>query len=446
MHKVLIANRGEIAVRIVRACKDMGIASVAVYSDADKDALHVNMADEAVHIGPPIARKSYLNMERILTAAKETGADAVHPGYGFLAESTAFADGCEEAGLKFIGPPAPAIALSGNKSQARKTLREIGIPVIPGSEGVVDNTEAAVEEAEKVGFPVILKASGGGGGRGMRIANSAAELVGAFPTASGEALASFGDPDIYVEKYIRRPRHIEVQILADSHGNVVHLGERECSIQKRYQKLIEESPSPFVDENLRHKMGETAVAAAKAVGYENAGTVEFLVDADKNFYFMEVNARVQVEHPVTEMVTGIDIIAEQLSITAGKTLSVSQKDVVLRGWSLECRINAADPDNDFAPSPGEVDSVVLPGGPWVRIDTYLAPGCFVPPFYDSLVAKLVIWAPDRPSAIARMQRALSELTVQGIQVTTSFHRKILAHEDFRSGDFDTHFLEQFRAI
>ncbi len=445
MNKVLIANRGEIALRIVRACKDLGVASVAVYSDADKDSLHVNMAGEAVHIGPPIARKSYLNMERILAAAKYTGADAIHPGYGFLAESADFAEACKEAGLIFIGPPGTAIALSGNKSRARKILMDIGIPVIPGSEDVIGNAEEAVTAAEKVGFPVILKASGGGGGRGMRIANDPAELVEAFATASGEALASFGNPDIYVEKYIERPRHIEVQILADSHGNVVHLGERECSIQKRYQKLIEESPSPFVDEDLRHKLGETAVAAAKAVGYENAGTVEFLVDADKNFHFMEINARVQVEHPVTEMVTGIDIIAEQLSIAAGEPLSVSQKDVVLRGCAMECRINAADPDNDFAPSPGEVESVVLPAGPWVRIDTYLAPGCLVPPFYDSLVAKLVIWAPDRSIAIARMQRALSELTIQGIEVTTSFHRKVLAHEDFIGGDFDTHFLEQFSA-
>jgi acetyl-CoA carboxylase biotin carboxylase subunit len=443
VHKVLVANRGEIALRILRACKEAGLASVAVYSDADAEALHVKMADEAVHIGPPLARKSYLNMEQILSAAEKTNADAVHPGYGFLAENEAFAEACTAAGVTFIGPPAAAIAMAGNKSAARKTLLELGVPVIPGSEGVVASAEEAVAVADRIGFPVILKASGGGGGRGMRIANDAAELNKAFATASGEARASFGNPDLYVEKYIRRPRHIEIQILADAHGNIVHLGERECSIQKRYQKLIEESPSPLVDEALRQKMGDTAVAAARAIGYENAGTMEFLVDAEKNFYFMEVNARVQVEHPVTEMVTGIDIIAEQLRIAAGKPLSVRQQDVVLRGWSMECRINAADPDNDFMPSPGKVESVVLPGGPWVRTDTYLAPGCLVPPFYDSLVAKLIVWAQDRPAAIARMRRALSELTVEGIAVTTAFHQKVFADKDFQRGDFDTHFLERF---
>jgi len=443
VNKVLIANRGEIALRIVRACKENGISSVAVYSDADADTLHVKMADEAVHIGPPLARKSYLNMERILAAAQETGADAVHPGYGFLAENAAFAEACAGAGLTFIGPPAAAIAMAGNKSAARKTLMELDVPVIPGSEGVACTPEEAVAVAERVGYPVILKASGGGGGRGMRIANDGLELTGAFSTAGGEAGASFGNADLYVEKYIRRPRHIEIQILADAHGNVVHLGERECSIQKRYQKLIEESPSPFVDEDLRRRMGQTAVTVARAIGYENAGTMEFLVDADGNFYFMEVNARVQVEHPVTEMVTGIDIIAEQLRIAAGKPLSMTQDDVVMRGWSMECRINAADPEQDFMPSPGEVGSVILPSGPWVRTDTYLAPGCLVPPFYDSLVAKLVVWAPDRPAAIARMRRALSELIVEGISVTTAFHLNVFADEDFQAGSFDTHFLERY---
>jgi acetyl-CoA carboxylase biotin carboxylase subunit len=382
-------------------------------------------------------------MARIVAAAQESGADAVHPGYGFLAENAAFAEACAAAGLIFIGPPAAAIAMAGNKSEARRTLTGLGVPVIPGSDGIVAGAEEAVAVAREVGFPVILKASGGGGGRGMRIANSAAELKDAFATASGEAGSSFGSPDLYVEKYIPRPRHIEVQILADDYGAVVHLGERECSIQKRYQKLIEESPSPFVDERLRRRMGETAVAAARAIGYRNAGTMEFLVDVEGNFYFMEVNARVQVEHPVTEMVTGIDIVAEQLRIAAGEPLSVSREDVALRGWAMECRINAADPDEDFLPSPGEVTSLSLPGGPWVRTDTYLTPGCLVPPFYDSLVAKLVVWAPDRPGAIARMRRALSELSVEGIAVTTAFHRKVFADEAFCRGDFDTHFLERF---
>lgn len=441
--KVLIANRGEIALRILRACREMGIATVAVYSDADARTPAVALADEAVHIGPPLSRKSYLNTERILEAAKETGADAVHPGYGFLSENAAFARACEKAGLTFIGPSPEAIAMAGDKSTARKTLAELGVPVIPGSKGVVSSAEEAVAAAEAVGYPVIVKASGGGGGRGMRIARNAAELASVFSVASAEAGAAFGNAAVYLEKYIQRPRHIEIQILADDHGHVIHLGERECSIQQRYQKLIEESPSPLVDADLRDRMGRTAVRVARAIGYVNAGTMEFLVDADRNYYFMEVNARVQVEHPVTEMVTGVDIVAEQIRIASGQALSLRQEDVRLTGWSLECRINAADPDQDFMPSPGEVDALILPGGPWVRVDTALVPGCFVPPFYDSLVAKLVVWAPDRLAAIRRMARALSEFRIDGIAVTVPFHQRVIQDPEFRRGDYDTHFLKRF---
>ncbi|MCG6895168.1 MAG: acetyl-CoA carboxylase biotin carboxylase subunit [Desulfobacteraceae bacterium] len=441
--KVLIANRGEIALRILRACREMGIATVAVYSDADARTPAVALADEAVHIGPPLSRKSYLNTERILEAAKETAVDAVHPGYGFLSENAAFARACEKAGLTFIGPSPEAIAMAGDKSTARKTLAELGVPVIPGSKGVVSSAEEAVAAAEAVGYPVIVKASGGGGGRGMRIARNAAELASVFSVASAEAGAAFGNAAVYLEKYIQRPRHIEIQILADAHGHVIHLGERECSIQQRYQKLIEESPSPLVDADLRDRMGRTAVRVARAIGYVNAGTMEFLVDADRNYYFMEVNARVQVEHPVTEMVTGVDIVAEQIRIASGQALSIRQEDVRLTGWSLECRINAADPDQDFMPSPGEVDTLILPGGPWVRVDTALVPGCFVPPFYDSLVAKLVVWAPDRPAAIRRMARALSEFRIDGIAVTIPFHQRVVEDPEFRRGDYDTHFLKRF---
>jgi acetyl-CoA carboxylase biotin carboxylase subunit len=441
--KILIANRGEIALRILRACRDMGIATVAVYSDADARTPAVELADEAVHIGPPLSRKSYLNSGRILEAAKESGADAVHPGYGFLSENAAFARACEKAGLTFIGPSPEAIAMAGDKSTARKTLADLGVPVIPGSKGVVSSSEEAVAAAEAVGYPVIVKASGGGGGRGMRIARDAAELASVFSVASAEAGAAFGNAAVYLEKYIQRPRHIEIQVLADAHGHVLHLGERECSIQQRYQKLIEESPSPLVDADLRDRMGRTAVRVARAIGYVNAGTMEFLVDADRNYYFMEVNARVQVEHPVTEMVTGVDIVAEQIRIASGQALSLRQEDVRLSGWSLECRINAADPDQDFMPSPGEVDALILPGGPWVRVDTALVPGCFVPPFYDSLVAKLVVWAPDRPAAICRMARALSEFRIDGIAVTVPFHQRVIEDPEFRRGNYDTHFLERY---
>jgi len=443
LKKILIANRGEIALRIVNACQAMQIPSVAVFSDADRDALHVRQADEAVHIGPALSRKSYLKIEAILAAAKDTGADAIHPGYGFLSENADFAAACRKNGITFIGPSPETIAMAGNKSEARRILQRAGIPIIPGSEGVLQNTDDACHQAQAAGYPVIIKAAGGGGGRGMRIAHNRRELTEAFALASGEARAAFGNPDLYLEKYIETPRHIEIQILADQQGHMVHLGERECSIQKRYQKLVEESPSPLVDADLRQRMGQSALDVARAIGYQNAGTIEFLVDAAKHYYFMEVNARVQVEHPVTEMVTGIDIVQEQIRIAAGLPLDRQQKDIRVSGWAIECRINAADPDNDFMPSPGEVESLVLPTGPGIRIDTGLYPGCLVPPFYDSLIGKLIAWGPDRPAALERMRQALDDFKIEGIDTTVPFHQRLLAHPDFQAGNFDTHFLEKF---
>jgi acetyl-CoA carboxylase biotin carboxylase subunit len=443
--KILIANRGEIAVRIIRACKEMGIKSVAVFSDADKDALHVKYADEAVNIGPALSRKSYLNMDNIIQAATKTKADAVHPGYGFLSENAAFAQACVDAHLAFIGPTAECIAASGNKSAARKTLMALGISIIPGSDDIITSAQEAVQVAEDVGYPVILKASGGGGGRGMRIANDQDELADAFAVASGEARAACGNPDLYLEKYIEKPRHIEIQILGDHFGNYIHLGERECSIQMRYQKLIEESPSPFVDDALRNKLGETAIQVARSIGYTNAGTMEFLVDKNKNFYFMEVNARVQVEHPVTELVTGLDIVQQQILLAQGEKLTLGQDEIRLNGWSLECRINAADPADNFMPSPGGIKNLILPAGPGVRVDTHIFNGYEISPFYDSLIGKLVVWAKDRNLAIKRMQRALAEFQIEGIKVTVPFHQRVFRDEDFIRGDIDTHFLEKFNA-
>jgi acetyl-CoA carboxylase biotin carboxylase subunit len=442
-NKLLIANRGEIAVRIIRACREMGIKTVAVFSDADKDALHVKYADEAVNIGPALSRKSYLNMENIIKAATQTEADAVHPGYGFLSENAAFAKACVEANLIFIGPSAECIAASGNKSAARKTLMALGISIIPGSDDIITSPQEAFEVAADVGYPVILKASGGGGGRGMRIANDKDELADAFAVASGEARAACGNPDLYLEKYIQKPRHIEIQIIGDHFGNYIHLGERECSIQMRYQKLIEESPSPFVDDALRNKLGETAIQVARSVGYTNAGTMEFLVDKNKNFYFMEINARVQVEHPVTELVTGLDIVQQQILLAQGAELKLRQDEIRLNGWSMECRINAADPADNFMPSPGEIKNLILPGGPGVRVDTHIFNRYEISPFYDSLIGKLVVWAPDRDMAVKRMQRALSEFQIEGIKVTVPFHQRVFQDEDFIKGDIDTHFLEKF---
>ncbi len=442
--KVLIANRGEIAVRVARACRELGVRSVAVYSDADADAPHVRAADEAVHIGPALARKSYLDANRILDAAAQTGAEAVHPGYGFLAENASFARACAERGLVFVGPSPEAIALAGDKARARQTLADQGVPVIPGSPGVLADADEAVDAAESVGYPVMLKAAGGGGGRGLRIARDAAEVRAAFQVAAGEAGASFGNPALYLERYLERPRHIEVQLLADGRGRVVHLGERECSIQMRHQKLIEEAPSPFVDPHLRDRLGQAAVRAARAIGYANAGTVEFLVDADRSFYFMEVNARIQVEHPVTEAVTGVDLVQWQLRIAAGEPLGIAQEDVHLDGWAIECRINAADPAQGFTPSPGEVGEVVLPAGPGIRMDTCLEPHTLVTPFYDSLVGKLVAHGRDRDEAVRRMRGALDQLRVEGIHTTAPLHRAVMDDPDFLAGRIDTRFLERFR--
>jgi acetyl-CoA carboxylase biotin carboxylase subunit len=442
LNKILIANRGEIAVRIIRACREMGIKTVAVFSDADADALHVKHADEAVNIGPALSRKSYLNMDRIIEAATDKKVDAIHPGYGFLSENAAFAQACVDNNRLFIGPSAACIAIAGNKSAARKTLTGLGIPIIPGSEDILASPEAALDVAADVGYPVILKASGGGGGRGMRIAYDKEELLDGFAVASAEARAAFGNPDLYLEKYIEKPRHIEIQIIGDRFDNYVHLGERECSIQMRYQKLIEESPSPFVDEVLRNKLGETAIQVARSVGYSNAGTMEFLLDKNRNFYFMEINARLQVEHPVTELVTGIDIVQQQILLAAGEKLSIVQDDIRLNGWSMECRINAADPANNFMPSPGEITNLILPAGPGVRVDTHIFNHCEISPFYDSLIAKLIVWAKNRQTAIKRMQKSLSEFRIEGIKSTVPFHQRVFQDKDFIQGDIDTHFLEK----
>ncbi|MBT5973709.1 acetyl-CoA carboxylase biotin carboxylase subunit [Desulfobacula sp.] len=439
---ILIANRGEIAVRVIRACKEMGIKTIAVFSDADKDSLHVKYADDAVHIGPALSRKSYLNIDNIIGAAKKTNADAIHPGYGFLSENFNFAKACFDNHIIFIGPSAQSIAKAGDKSAARQTLMDLGIPIIPGSDDILSSSDMACKVADTVGYPVILKAAGGGGGRGMRIASNKEELITAFSIASGEAKIAFGNPDIYLEKYIEKPRHIEIQILGDHFGNYIHLAERECSIQLRYQKLIEESPSSFVDENFRVKLGKTAIRIAKAFDYTNAGTMEFLVDKNKNFYFMEVNARVQVEHPVTELVTGVDIVQQQILIAAGEKLDLKQEDIHLNGWSMECRINATDPNDNFMPSPGQIESILFPGGPGIRIDTHIHDKYMVTPFYDSLIGKLIVWAKDRPAAINRMSRALSEFEIKGIETTIGFYKKVFENDIFQKGEIDTHFLER----
>lgn len=443
--KILIANRGEIAVRIIQSCREMGIATVAVFSDADAGSLHVKNADEAVNIGPPLSRKSYLNIDNIIQAAKKSSADAIHPGYGFLSENHSFAKACVDNDIVFIGPDHKALEIAGDKASARTTLEDLGIRVIPGSKGIVATPEKAASIAEKVGYPVIIKASGGGGGRGMRLAHTPKELAACFKTASGEAGAAFGNPEIYIEKYISRPRHIEVQILGDHNGNFVHLGERECSIQKRYQKLIEESPSPIVNENLREKMGKAAISIARAIGYTNAGTMEFLLDDTGNYYFMEINARLQVEHPVTEMVTGIDLVASQIRIAAGEALGLTQEEIVLKGWAMECRINASDPDENFMPSPGLIGDLALPKGPGVRVDTHLFPGFEVSPFYDALIGKLIVFGEDRKAAIRGMQRALSGFRVEGIKTTIPFHQKIMKQKDFIAGEIDTHFLDRMES-
>lgn len=439
--KVLIANRGEIALRIIRACKELRISTVAVYSNQDSDALHTVFADEAVCIGPAQSNQSYLNTTRIIAAAEITGADAIHPGYGFLAENAEFADMCNSSGITFIGPSADVIRRMGDKAEAKKAMMEAGVPVIPGSKGIVENEEEALKLAEEMGFPIILKAVAGGGGKGMRIVRDFESLSNSFMMARAEAEASFGNPGLYIEKYIESPRHIEIQLLGDQHGNVVHLGERECSIQRRHQKLIEESPSPIVTDEIRQKMGEVAVKGAKHVGYYSTGTIEFLMDADKNFYFMEMNTRIQVEHPVTEMVYNVDLIKEQIRVAAGEKLTLKQSKLKPVGHAIECRINAEDPDRNFIPSPGEITSLYMPGGPGIRIDTHCYASYKIPPFYDSLIAKLIVYGRDRDEAIARLKRALDEYLVEGIKTTVPFHKFVINTPEFQSGNFDTHFIE-----
>jgi len=441
--RVLIANRGEIAVRIIAACRELGIETVAIHSEADRSCLHVELADRAVCVGGPYPSSSYLNITSVIAAAEITGADAIHPGYGFLAENARFAEIVAECGLTFIGPSAAAIRLMGNKSEARRAVQASGVPVLPGSDGPVTGRNEALELAEVIGYPVILKASSGGGGRGMRLAADSRELRGAFDAARMEAEKAFGDPTVYLEKYLVRPRHIEFQVLADGHGRVIHLGERECSIQRRHQKLMEEAPSPALTAELRSTMGAAAIAAARAAAYVNAGTVEFLLSAEGGFYFMEMNTRIQVEHPVTEMVTNVDLVREQLVIAAGERMTVpKRKSLASNGHAIELRINAEDPET-FAPSPGTIRHLVLPGGPGVRVDTHLYAGYTVPPYYDSLLAKLVVHGRDRDEAIVRARRALDMLRIEGVKTSISLHRKILDEDDFQRGDLDTHFMERF---
>lgn len=441
-HKVLVANRGEIAVRIIRACKEMGIFTVAVFSEADRDALHVRMADEAYCIGPAPSKNSYLNMTNLMSVATLTEADAIHPGYGFLAENADFAEICETCNIAFIGPPADAIARMGDKSEAKQTMKEAGVPVIPGSDGLVEDLDEAVAIARDIGYPVVIKATAGGGGKGIRIAEDETSFIHQMKAAQQEAEKAFGNPGVYLEKYLTGMKHVEVQILADKHGNVVHLGERDCSVQRRRQKLIEEAPCPVLTPDIRRQMGEAAVRAAKAVGYSGAGTLEFLLGPDGRFYFMEMNTRVQVEHPVTEMVTGVDIIKEMISVAAGNPLSIRQKDVRLHGWSIECRINAEDPDRNFMPSPGTVQFYLPPGGIGVRVDSAVYQGYAIPPHYDSMVAKLIVWAETRELAIERMKRALNEFYIGGVSTTIPFHLKVLDHAAFREGTMDIRFLEE----
>jgi acetyl-CoA carboxylase biotin carboxylase subunit len=440
--KVLIANRGEIALRILRSCRELGIATVAVYSTVDRNALHVQLADEAVCVGEPASSKSYLNIPNILAAATSRGVDAIHPGYGFLAENDRFAEICRDHGITFVGPSPHAIRSMGDKATAKSTMQRVGVPTVPGSEGLLATPEEAAELAAEMGYPVMIKATAGGGGRGMRLVPGPDQLQSLFKAAQGEAEAAFGNPGLYMEKFIDRPRHVEVQVLADRHGNVVHLGERDCSIQRRHQKLLEEAPSPALDPELRRRMGEAAVAAARSIQYEGAGTVEFLLDRSGGFYFMEMNTRIQVEHPVTEMVTGIDLIAEQLRIAGGEPISVSQDAIVLRGHAIECRINAEDASHNFRPAPGRITGWLPPGGPGVRVDSHVYTGYDIPPFYDSLIGKLIIWAPDRDSALKRMRRALNECAITGIPTTVDFHLRLLDRPEFQRGDVHTKFVEQ----
>jgi len=439
--KVLVANRGEIAVRVIRACREQGIASVAVFSEVDREALHVQMADEAYPIGPPTPAESYLAIDKLVAVARRAGADAVHPGYGFLAENARFAEACAQAGLTFVGPPPAAIRAMGDKTSARKIARDLKVPMVPGTLEPIQSDDEARTLARQVGYPVMLKAAMGGGGKGMRLVRQESELTDALRAARSEAGAAFGDASVYLERAVIEPRHVEIQVLADAHGTVVHLGERECSIQRRHQKLIEESPSPIVDAELRTRMGEAACRVARAAGYVNAGTVEFLLDAEQNFYFLEMNTRLQVEHPVTEMVTGIDLVREQLRIAAGERLGYGQQDLRWNGWAIEVRLNAEDVFHDFVPSTGTITNLRLPGGPFVRLDLGLYEDMQVGLDYDPLLAKLVVWGATRAQAIARMRRALQELHVGGVRTSAPAALAVLEHERFQQGDFDTHFLE-----
>ena len=442
LKKVLIANRGEIAVRIIRACREMGIRTVAIYSEADKNALHKTLADEAICIGPATSNKSYLNIKAILEAACLSGADSIHPGFGFLSENSNFAKMCEEIGIKFIGPNHELIELLGNKSQAKETMKKVGVPVVPGSEGLIKSKEEAIEIAKQIKYPVILKASAGGGGRGIRIAYTEEELKKEYDVVKQEAKVSFNDDSIYIEKFIENPRHIEIQILADEHGNCVHLGERDCSVQRRNQKVLEETPSSVISDKTRKKMGEIAVKAVKQIGYSNAGTIEFLVDKNQDFYFMEMNTRVQVEHPVTEMVTGIDIIKEQIKIASGENLEYQQKDIKIDGHSLEVRINAENPSKNFMPCPGLITGLHLPGGNGIRVDTAIYAGYTVPQNYDSMLAKVIVHGKNREESIAKMRSAIAELVIEGIDTNVEFLYQILENKNFIKNDYDTSFIKK----
>jgi acetyl-CoA carboxylase, biotin carboxylase subunit len=443
--KILIANRGEIAVRVIRACREMGIASVAVYSDVDRASLHVRKADEAYHLGPAAAGESYLNIEKILAAARQSGADAIHPGYGFLSENPRFAHACAEAGVKFIGPTAASMEMMGSKTRARQHMGRVHVPFVPGTSRGVESVDEAARVAEKIGYPIMLKAAAGGGGKGMRLVHASHQLRSALDSAQSEALRSFGDNEVYIEKAILNPRHIEMQVLADEHGNTVYLGERECSIQRRHQKVLEESPSPIVDPEMRRRMGEIAVRVAQAAGYTNAGTIEFLVDEQKNFYFLEMNTRLQVEHPVTELTTGLDLVHLQIRIAAGEKLPFKQDDVLLRGHAIECRIYAEDPDNNYFPSPGKITLLLLPSGPGIRRDSGMYEGWTVPIDYDPLLAKLIGYGTDREQAIARLVRALNEYFVGGIKTNLSLFRRILNDAEFHAGKLDTGYLDRLLA-
>ena len=440
--KILIANRGEIALRILRTCEEMGIATVAVHSTVDRDALHVQLADEAVCIGEAPSSKSYLNIPSIIAAALTRNATAIHPGYGFLAENARFAEICADHEIVFIGPSPEAIRAMGDKSTAKETMIKAGVPTIPGSDGLLKNEKEAAAIAHSIGYPVMIKATAGGGGRGMRLVREENDLVKLFLAAQGEAEAAFGNPGLYLEKFIERPRHIEFQILADSYGNVIHLGERDCSIQRRHQKLLEEAPSPALTPELREKMGTAAVMAANSINYVGAGTVEFLLSQTGEFYFMEMNTRIQVEHPVTEMIAGLDLIAEQIQVAQGEKLKLTQEQVKLQGHAIECRINAEDPDRDFRPAPGRISGYLPPGGPGVRMDSHVYTDYQIPPYYDSLIGKLIVWGPDRPTAIKRMKRALRECALTGLPTTIGFHQKILETPEFLQGEVYTNFVEQ----